>query len=116
MSRPPDRTPITARRTARSERSGELPSWSGTLTTEGGLVFTGRPTGEFLALDQDSGKVLWQFQTSSGINAQPITYTYKGKQYVSVQVGVGGVNVARMGAQLANVPRGGSVWTCALPD
>ena len=35
---------------------------------------------------------------------------------VSVQVGVGGVNVARMGAQLANVPRGGSVWTFALVD
>ena len=28
----------------------------------------------------------------------------------------GGVNVARMGAQLANVPRGGSVWTFALAD
>ena len=29
---------------------------------------------------------------------------------------VGGVNVARMGAALANVPRGGSVWTFALMD
>ena len=53
--------------------------------------------------------MLWQFQTGSGINAPPITYTYKGKQYVAIQVGLGGVNQARMSAQLQNVPRGGSV-------
>jgi alcohol dehydrogenase (cytochrome c) len=28
--------------------------------------------------------------------------------------GLGGVNMARMGEQLKNVPRGGSVWTFAL--
>lgn len=50
----------------------------------------------------------------SGINAQPITYTHKGRQYVTIQSGIGGVNVLRMAQQLANVPRGGSVWTFAL--
>ena len=94
----------------------DIPHYSAMLATAGGLLFTGKETGEFIAIDSDTGKTLWQFQTSSGINAQPITYTYKGKQYVSVQVGLGGVNVARMGAQLANVPRGGSVWTFALVD
>ena len=33
-----------------------------------------------------------------------------------VQVGLGGVNVVRMGEALKNVPRGGSVWTFALAD
>jgi alcohol dehydrogenase (cytochrome c) len=94
----------------------DVPHYSAMLATASGLLFTGKETGEFLAVDADTGKVLWQFQTSSGINAQPITYTHKGKQYVSVQVGVGGVNVLRMGPQLANVPRGGSVWTFALMD
>jgi alcohol dehydrogenase (cytochrome c) len=93
--------------------SGELPSWSGTLTTEGGLIFTGRPTGEFLAIDQDTGKVLWQFQTSSGINAQPITYTYKGRQYVTVLSGLGGGTSAKRDTA-GKVQPGGSVWTFAL--
>ena len=36
------------------------------LATDGGLVFTGRMTGEFIAIDEATGKVLWQFQTGSG--------------------------------------------------
>jgi glucose dehydrogenase len=67
-------------------------------------------------LDMDTGKPLWQFKTSSGINAQPITYTHNGKQHVAIQVGLGGVNASRMAAQLTNVPRGGSVWVFALME
>jgi alcohol dehydrogenase (cytochrome c) len=91
--------------------------WSATLATGGGLVFTGKETGEFIALDADTGKQLWQFQTGSGINAMPVTYTHKGRQYVTVLSGIGGLywNIAR--EQLKNVPQGGSVWTFALmPD
>ena len=71
--------------------------WSAMLSTGGGLLFTGKETGEFIALDADTGKQLWQFQTSSGINAMPITYTHKGRQYVTVLSGIGGLywNVAR---------------------
>ena len=36
------------------------------LTTDGGLVFTGRMTGEFIAIDEPTGNVLWQFQTGRG--------------------------------------------------
>ena len=35
------------------------------LATGGGLVFTGKLTGEFVALDEDTGKTLWQFKTGS---------------------------------------------------
>jgi alcohol dehydrogenase (cytochrome c) len=94
----------------------DIPYYSAMLATAGGLLFTGKSTGEFIAVDQDTGKIVWQFQTSSGINAQPITYTHKGRQYVAVQVGLGGVNQARMRQQLENVPRGGSVWAFALPE
>ena len=41
---------------------------------------------------------------------------HKGKQYVAVQVGLGGVNQARMRDKLVNVPRGGSVWAFALSE
>jgi alcohol dehydrogenase (cytochrome c) len=94
----------------------DIPNYSAMLATSGGLLFTGKQTGEFQALDIDSGKTLWQFQTGSGINAQPITFTHKGRQYVVIQSGLGGVNQARMAAELRNVPRGGSVWAFALTD
>jgi alcohol dehydrogenase (cytochrome c) len=94
----------------------DIPYYSAMLATAGGLLFTGKSTGEFIAVDQDTGRILWQFQTSSGINAQPITFTHKGRQYVAIQVGLGGVNQARMRNELANVPRGGSVWAFALQD
>ena len=92
----------------------DIPNYSAILATAGGLLFTGKQTGEFIALDIETGKTLWQFQTGSGLNAQPITFTYKGRQYVAVQSGLGGVNQARMAAELRNVPRGGSVWVFAL--
>jgi len=91
-----------------------MPSLSGTLTTAGGLVFTGAMSGEFMALDADTGKKLWQFQTGSGIIGQPITWRHKGRQYVSVVSGVGGVYALSGDERLATVPAGGSVWTFAL--
>jgi alcohol dehydrogenase (cytochrome c) len=57
------------------------------LVTGGGLVFTGRLSGELMALDEDSGKTLWQFKTGSSINSTAITYTHKGRQYVAGGVG-----------------------------
>lgn len=90
------------------------PHWSAILATGGGLLFTGKETGEFIALDADSGALLWQFQTGSGINAQPITYTRDGRQYVTVLSGIGGVYWNQAREQLKNVPQGGSVWTSAL--
>jgi alcohol dehydrogenase (cytochrome c) len=89
--------------------------WSAMLATSGGLLFTGKETGEFIAVDADTGKVVWQFQTGSGINAMPVTYTHQGRQYVTVLSGIGGLywNIAR--EQLKDkVPQGGSVWTFAL--
>ena len=85
---------------------------AGTLATDSGLLFTGRLTGEVVALDQDNGKQLWQFKTGSSVNAPPITYTHKGVQYVTVLSGRGGSNPNRYAG--AVVPTGGSVWTFAL--
>jgi len=92
----------------------DIPHYSAIIATAGGLLFTGKETGEVIALDIDNGKTLWQFQTGSGVNAQPITFTHKGRQYVAVLSGLGGVNQNRMREQLKNVPPGGSVWTFAL--
>jgi len=90
------------------------PHWSAIVATGGGLLFTGKETGEFIAIDADTGKTLWQFQTGSGINAQPITFTQGGRQFVTVLSGIGGVYWNQAREALKNVPPGGSVWTFAL--
>jgi len=93
----------------------DLPGSAGMLATGGGLVFTGKLTGEFLALDQDTGRTLWQFQTGSSVNSTAITYTHKGRQYVTVASGLGGILATRYAS--AKMPTGGSVWTFAvLPE
>jgi alcohol dehydrogenase (cytochrome c) len=91
-----------------------VPSMAGTLSTGGGLVFTGAATGEFLAFDAQTGKKLWQFQTGSGIIGLPVTWEHKGKQYVTVTSGAGGVWALLGDERFAAVPAGGSVWTFAV--
>ena len=89
--------------------------WSGVLATGGGLVFSGQATGEFDAFDADTGKRLWQFQTGSGIEGQPVTWKQDGIQYVAVAVGHGGAYAIYAGDErLQNVPAGGSLWVFAL--
>src|SRR5580765_6932492 len=90
----------------------DLPSSAGVLATGGGLVFTGKLSGEFVALDETTGKVLWQFKTGSSINATAITYLHNGKQYGTVASGLGGGLATRYAAE--KVPTGGSIWTFAV--
>jgi len=68
-----------------------FPTWSGALATAGGVVFYGNLEGWFKAVDARTGKLLWQFQTGSGVIGQPVSYRGPdGKQYVAVFSGVGG--------------------------
>ncbi len=63
------------------------PTWSGVLSTAGGLVFTGDAEGNFIALDAKSGKALWHFQCGASVYSSPMTYAVDGKQYVVVAAG-----------------------------
>ena len=106
--------PLTAKAKWRTPLIGQR-NMSAMLATAGGLLFTGKNTGEFIALDADTGEVVWQFKTGSGINAQPVTWTKNGKQYVTILSGLGGVTSGRRGLP-DTIPLGGSVWTFALLD
>lgn len=64
--------------------------YSGTLTTDGNIVFYGTLDGWFRAVGESNGKILYQFHAPSGIISNPITYMHDGKQYVAVLSGVGG--------------------------
>jgi len=65
------------------------PTWSGVLSTAGGLVFTGDGEGNFIALDAASGKALWHFQCGAAVYAGPMSFAVDGKQYVAVAAGTG---------------------------
>jgi PQQ-dependent dehydrogenase (methanol/ethanol family) len=62
-------------------------SWSGVLATAGGLVFYGQPNGGFDAADARTGKTLWHFPTNVRMKASPMTFRYRGHQYVAVAAG-----------------------------
>ena len=66
----------------------------GVLSTAGNLVLQGRGSGELWVYAADTGKVLKTIQTGSHIMAGPMTYSVNGEQYVAVQVGYGGTNIA----------------------
>ncbi|MCB2076393.1 MAG: PQQ-dependent dehydrogenase, methanol/ethanol family [Novosphingobium sp.] len=67
--------------------------WNGgTLATGGDLVFQGTADGMLTAYDAENGNKLWSFNTGLGIIAPPISYTWKGTQYVSILVGWAGPN------------------------
>ena len=63
------------------------PPWAGLLSTAGGLVFGGSSEGAFYALDDQTGKALWHFQTGGWINANPMSYVAGGTQYVVIPSG-----------------------------
>jgi PQQ-dependent dehydrogenase (methanol/ethanol family) len=109
----------------------KYPNWGGALVTAGGLAFYGSLGGDFRAVDRSTGKVLWSRKLGSGIIGNPITYSVKGKQYVSVWSGIGGwiglpvtagldlndkfgaigATAMTKAANLSSIPQGGTLYT-----
>jgi PQQ-dependent dehydrogenase (methanol/ethanol family) len=81
------------------------PMIGGALATAGGVVFTGTKDQRFLAFDAKTGRQLWSFAASAGVNAPPITYAINGQQYVAVAAG---------GNYQINAPRGDQVLVFSL--
>src|SRR5437868_1506136 len=98
------------------------PNWGAMLATGGGLVFTGGTRERRIhAFDASTGKLLWEFPTSSGILAPPTSFAIGGKQYIAVESGWGGDSrLMEMGlnrvfpGEYPEVPEGGAVWVFAL--
>jgi alcohol dehydrogenase (cytochrome c) len=63
------------------------PTWSGVLSTAGGLVFTGDAEGNFIAMDAAAGKPLWHFQMGGAVYAAPMAFAVDGKEYVAIAAG-----------------------------
>jgi PQQ-dependent dehydrogenase (methanol/ethanol family) len=57
------------------------------MATAGGLVFAGDGVGRFKALDDSSGKKLWEVNLASPVGGYPISYGVDGRQYVAIGTG-----------------------------
>jgi len=69
------------------EYPGDGGSLSGVLTTAGKLLFTGDPSGNFIAFDPASGKILWHAGLTATVSNGPMTYELDGRQYLIVGAG-----------------------------
>jgi alcohol dehydrogenase (cytochrome c) len=68
---------------------------AGTITTAGGLIFAARYNGELTAMDSDTGRRLWSFQTDGGFTTTVTTFEHEGTQYLAGIAG-GGVTGGRL--------------------
>ena len=76
--------PVTGERKWQYAMPGPAKMWGGTVSTAGGLIFSGDDDGNLIALDAETGEDLWHFNTGHVLYASPITYEVDGRQYVSI--------------------------------
>jgi glucose dehydrogenase len=68
-------------------QAGDGRSSGGVMAMAGGLVFFGDDSQSFEAVDTQTGKALWHFNTGQTIFASPMSYAVNSKQYVAIAVG-----------------------------
>lgn len=84
------------------------PNFGGPIATASGLVFIGAAMDDYLrAFDAASGKELWRGRLPAGGQATPMTYVWKGRQYVVIAAG---------GHAKSGTKRGDQIVAFALPD
>jgi len=83
------------------------PNFGGPMVTAGGLVFIGATLDDYLrAFDARTGRPLWRGRLPAGGQATPMTYVWKGRQYVVIAAG---------GHSMSGTRRGDTVVAFALP-
>ena len=71
---------------------------SGPIVTAGGLVLTSTTIDPYLhAFDLASGTKLWRCELRAAANATPMTYKWKGKQYLVICAGGRGKLASKQG-------------------
>jgi alcohol dehydrogenase (cytochrome c) len=82
---------VTAMDPVTGKKMGQAPLpyavYSGVTSTAGGVLFTSTIDGTVYALDDETLKPLWSFNTGSLSSAPPMTYAVNGKQYVAILIG-----------------------------
>ena len=86
------------------------------VATGGGLVFVGDLQGRFKALDDKTGKVLWQVNLGSAVSGFPITYSVDGKQYVVASTGASNPVAMMSLTPELKTQTNNNIFVFALPD
>ena len=73
-------------------------NYGGVLSTAGGVVFYSESSGGFAAVDAQTGRTLWHFETGQPPKASPMTYLAGGRQYVAIASGANILAFALPGA------------------
>ncbi len=74
------------------------PSFGGPIITAGGLIFIGAAMDNYLrALDVETGEELWAGRLPAGGQATPLSYEWRGKQYVVIAAGGHGRSTTTLG-------------------
>jgi alcohol dehydrogenase (cytochrome c) len=60
---------------------------AGVMASAGGLVFAGTREGNLIALEANTGKLLWRVRTGGEVASAPISYAVDGKQFVALAAG-----------------------------
>ncbi|HEX7757956.1 MAG TPA: pyrroloquinoline quinone-dependent dehydrogenase [Caulobacteraceae bacterium] len=77
------------------------PNFGGPIVTASGVVFIGAAMDNYLrAFDAGSGKALWRGRLPAGGQATPMTYVWKGRQYVVIAAGGHAKSGTKLGDQL----------------
>ncbi|MBV9759972.1 MAG: acido-empty-quinoprotein group A [Acidobacteriaceae bacterium] len=71
----------------RHEFPGKGVNGAGILTTAGKLLFTGDPSGNLIAFDPRTGRLLWHFHLQAPVSNGPMTYYLNGREYLVVGAG-----------------------------
>jgi alcohol dehydrogenase (cytochrome c) len=88
------------------------------LTTAGGLVFTGDVDRYFRALDVETGNLLWETRLGTSAQGFPVAFRAGGAQFIAVTAGVGGGSPRRIPALLSpeihHPPNGNALYVFKL--
>jgi alcohol dehydrogenase (cytochrome c) len=97
---------------------GPAPINGAILLTAGNLVFFGDLGQHFRALDQETGKILWDEELPGPIANSTITYAVNGRQYVAVYTGDGQLtaSVAAYNKEIKSTRKMNSIQVFALPE
>lgn len=99
------------------KNTGSMAPRGGVAVTAGGLVFSGSASDrKFRAYDQDSGKVLWEYNLPAAAEGVPAVYQANGRQFIVVPTGGGSVFQPRAAQNNPIPPAGpGQYVVFALP-